>query len=261
MITFSFALLLIIAHIAVPHIKRLDYMDTSILNSIAGGLGLGALLIHLLPDLMAQVAHLSTHSTIPFFHKPQHLFFGLFTTMLISFCLTYGIEKVAHDRKKRGEDPEVLVYALHLIVLCTTLFVMTSTFQALLKTSIFSLALIAILLLSEIIMEDHAFQKHFGEMYDFRGRFLVTLSILAGWACGTYLLDDQITLQMAFTTAFAIGILLLTVVKTEFDLLEQKSHFPTFLWSVFAKLCIVGVLLYLENEHEQHQEQQHHHSL
>lgn len=249
-ITLAFASVLAFTHFIVPHIKRLESVDTSILNSIAGGLGLGAVLIHLLPDLMASVSKLSAQTTIAFFHKPEHLFFGLCTTILISFCLTYALEKIAHDRKKKGQDPEDIIYHLHLLVLCSMLFVMIATFPTLLKVSIFGLALITILLMAEIIMEDHAFQKHFGEIYGFGGRSLVVLSIFGGWAFGYYVVGSQTSLHMAFTTAFAVGVFLLTVVKTEFDLLEEKSHFPTFLLSVFIKVCIVCVLLFLEYQHE-----------
>lgn len=242
--------ILLIVHLVISKIKRLDCIDISMLNSIAGGIGLGTVFAHLLPDIMVDATKFTTGATHHLTGGFKTLLLLLFLAMLCGFCAMYTLEKLAHDQRSKGQSPANYIYYIHLGVMVCLFFSMVSEFPELSMVSSYSLYIMTTVLVTELVMEDHALIKHFGVRYNLLGRGLVVIAILLGWAYGAFS-GPEATITKTFVKAFIIGIILLSVVKTEFDLLEQKSHFPTFLFSISTKVIIVIFLLFLESKYHE----------
>ena len=244
------ALIVLIIHYFVPKVRTFDIIDMSILNSVAGGIGISAILVQRIPALIEGLPNMSQTFEVSIWCNLKRLLSHLCLSLMDGFCLMYTIEKISIDIKKKGENPSKLIYSSHLFILVCLFFALSSALPPLFFVSPYSMLIVLSLIIAEIIMEDHALVKHFGDMYNKTGRLIITASILGGWMFGVIFLGDRTPhISISIMDFFITGVLILAVIKTEFDLLQQKSHYPTFLISIFIQIIMIIAMFYFEMHH------------
>jgi hypothetical protein len=97
------------------------------------------------------------------------------------------------------------------------------------------------------LLDDHAISHHFPARFSNRGRYIVMGGTLLGVIIVTFVMRHNITVASVFCNAFLLGAMILVTNKTEFSLLEGRSHFPTFVSSLFIKAVVVFIMVLLES--------------
>ncbi len=241
------ALLLLVTHWLVPRLRRIDSFNDAVLNSIGGGLALGYVFLHAIPGFIHNLPVLRTQATSYFMQDEKNLLFVIFMFVLAGFCVLYALEKLAHDATKKGQESNMILYLTHIGVMTYLSFSITAVMPAIGHESIYSLLLFTLIMAFHFILEDHALSHHFPTRFNHWGRYTIMLGVLGGWIFGTSINHGSHTFTTVFMNAFLAGALIISTTKTEFSLLEGKSHFPTFLASLIAKTGIVFIMLLLEN--------------
>ncbi len=246
-ITTGCALFLLLIHWAVPRIRKLDLFDAGILNSIAGGLALGYVFLHALPSLILNIAALKEQTHGRFLSDEKNLLFVIFMFALAGFFVLYVLEKIAHDKSKKGEEGGVVIYYSHVGTLTYLSFSVALIIPIMAHESLASLLLFTFIMGFHFILEDHAMSHHFPSRFNHVGRYIIMGGVGLGWLIGTFLLPHHYTLTTTLMNSFLAGVLILSTTKTEFALLEERSHFPTFIASLAVKTAIIFIMLLLEN--------------
>lgn len=209
-------------------------------NSAAGGLGIVSIIVAMIPGIV---------STIPAVLKIDHwthittypqASYTLFLSVLVGFIMMYTLAKLAYQKTAKGEDPSNFLYGVHLLCLCVVLFSAVSALPAIAKSDVVSFYLFTAVLCFEIFLEENGLIRHYKQRFHNGTRALIAGSGILGYVYGTYFIEHMPYLISSSIEGLIIGFLLLAIVKTEFDLLEQRSHFPTFLLSALFK----AILLY-----------------
>jgi hypothetical protein len=225
----------------------MDSVNDAILNSIGSGLALGFVFLHMIPDFINNIPELKQQAYSNFLQEDKNLLFVIFLFVIGGFCLWYWLEKLAHDRTKKGEEAGFFIYSSHIGMMTFTSFSVTCLMYSMGNESLFGLILFTMVMSFHFILEDHSLSHHFPNRFKYTGRYIIMLGVLGGWLFSLYDNQQAQTIVTTFMNAFLAGTLILAMAKTEFSLLEEKSHFPTFLASLITKALIVFIILLLEN--------------
>ncbi len=246
-ITAGCALFLLLIHWAIPKIRKLDSFDDGILNSIAGGLALGYVFLHALPSLILNIGTLKEQIHSRFLSEEKNLLFVIFMFALAGFFVLYVLEKFAHDKSKRGEEGGIFIYYSHIGTLTYLSFSVALIMPIMAHESLASLLLFTFIMSFHFILEDHAVSHHFPSRFNHIGRYIIMGGVGIGWIIGAFLLPHHYTLTTTLMNAFLAGVLILSTTKTEFSILEGRSHFPTFVASLAVKTAVIFIMILLEN--------------
>jgi len=94
------AAILLFIHWGIPRFKKLNIIDNAILNSITGGVALGYILLHLLPDLILSVDDLREETHSNFLGTEKNLTFVIFLFVLLGFLTLYILRKLPTTKQK-----------------------------------------------------------------------------------------------------------------------------------------------------------------
>jgi hypothetical protein len=246
-ITASCALFLLLIHWAIPRIRKSNIFDHSILNSIAGGMALGYVFLQALPSLIFNIGALKEQAYTHFLNNEKNLLFVIFMFILAGFFVFYTLEKIAHDKSKKGEEGGPFIYYSHIGILTYLNFSVALIIPLMINENFFNLLFFTSIVGFQFILEDHAMTLHFPTRFNHIGRYIVMGGVCVGWPIGAFLVPHHTTLTLTLMNAFFAGAIVLSTIKTEFALLEGRSHFPTFIASLSITTAIVFILLLLEN--------------
>ncbi len=238
---------LLFVHWLVPRLRRMNSFNDAILNSIGGGFALGYVFLHAIPGFIGNLPLVKQQATTNFMQDEKNLLFIIFLFVVLGFCVWYALEKLAHDRSKKGEEAGAIVYRSHVCMMMCAGFLTTLIIPVLARESLYGMILFTVIMAFHFVLEDHSLSHHFPKRFKYSGRYMIMLGILGGWLLSFYLNEHVHMLLTTFMGAFLTGGLILATAKTEFSLLEGKSHFPTFIASLTFKSLIVFILLLLEN--------------
>ena len=214
-------------------------------NSIAGGLGIVSIIVAMIPGIVTAIPLILAHDHWTYLSNYPRVAYVLFLAVLLGFFIMYTLAKLAYDKTKKGEDPSNLLYFIHLFCLCIVLFVSVSVLPTLAKASVLSLYLFTSVICFEILLEENGLIQHYKERFHNGIRAIVVGFGVLGYVYGVHLAPHMPHLIYASVEAVIVGVLLLAIVKTEFDLLEQNSHFPTFLLSALFKVILLFLIFFV----------------
>lgn len=234
-------------HWIVPRLRRMNSFNDAILNSIGGGIALGYVFLHAIPGFIGNLSSIKQQMTTNFMQEEKNLLFIVFLCVVAGFCTWYALEKLAHDRSKKGEEAGAIIYRSHVCMMAYASFLTTFIMPVMARESLYGMILFTVVMVFHFILEDYSVSHHFPNRFKYSGRCLIMLGALGGWLLGMSINEHTHTLMTTFMGAFLAGGLILAMAKTEFSLLEGKSHFPTFLASLILKSLIVFIMLLLEN--------------
>lgn len=227
-----FASLVAVAVLAVLHLfasklRFLDETPRSIWLSIAGGVSVAYVFVHLLPELgQAQeaVAEAMEGSLALLEHH-------VYLVALVGLAAFYGLERLATSSRRRqrkvgkGDSTSEGVFWLHI-----SSFAVYNTLIGYLllhreTPGLQSLFLFSLAMALHFLVTDHSLHEHHKGAYLRLGRWVLAGAVLLGWAIG--LATEISEVALAVLIAFLAGGVVLNVLKEELPE-ERDSRFWAF---------------------------------
>ncbi|GMM92763.1 hypothetical protein [Qipengyuania sp. MTN3-11] len=226
-------------HIFVGRLEFLDREPRSRWLSFAGGVAVGYVFLHILPELGSHATTFEQALGLP----PTLSESWVHALALAGLVLFYGIERaLTHSRGRRraeeGRDrPHRGIFRLHIAASALLIFVIAYLLNHREDTTAAGLILFFAAMILHFVTADYGTRHDHPEMYDERGRWVLVAATLVGWAVGTQLVLPQIVVGFLF--AFVGGCIVLVVLKEELPE-ERKSYFLPFLGGavIYSMLAI-----------------------
>ena len=221
-------------HIFVGQLRFLERTPRSRWLSFAGGVAVGYVFLHILPELGA---HAATFEDATGFKA--ELAEGLvYTLSLVGLALFYGLERalsVSRDQRMANEGrdrPERGVFWLHIAASALLMIVIAYLLNHREDASMGGLILYFAAMMLHFVTADFGTRADHPELYDNKGRWVLAAATMFGWVLGLALDLPEMAIGCLF--AFVAGGIVLLVLKEELPE-ERKSFFWPFL---------AGALLY-----------------
>lgn len=217
------ALAMAVAHVAGGDLHAGRRLPRSAWLSLAGGISVAYIFVHLLPELQAgqEVLAEATEGILGFL---EHHVYLLALTGLAAF---YGLERVARSsRRERDEDTAAMdVFALHVGSYAFYNLLIGYLLVSRAEEGATALALYTVAMGLHFVVNDVGLREHFEGPYRRWGRWLLAGTVLAGWALGSLVELSEAVLIVPL--AFLAGGVVLNVLKEELPE-ERESRFWAF---------------------------------
>ena len=237
----AIAVLFALIHVFGVRLKFLQVTPRSIWLSVAGGVSVAYVFVHLLPELAAHqvtlgdaaetpgglVAAIETHS---------------YLIALIGLATFYGLDRMArlwaHERKRGdGEGSPAAVFWIHLGGFALYNFLIGYLLMHREEAGEATLLTYGLAMALHFLVNDQGLREHHGSTYDRLGRWILAPAPLAGWAVGLATSISEVLLAACF--AFLAGGVILNVLKEELPD-DRESRF----WAFAAGAAAYAALLF-----------------
>lgn len=218
-----FAIGFMLIHFFSKSMKFIKDTPRSRFLSIAGGIAVSYVFIHLLPDLNKHQEILSEAVKSGIFKTFEN---HAYIIALLGLTAFYGLERmVKNSKKQQDEETNLGVFWIHI----ASFFLYNALIGYLLireeYKSNWGMFFYFLALAVHFVTNDHSLRKDHKEIYDRYGRWLLTVAILLGWVVGVYTQLEEVSVSLL--TAFLAGGIILNVLKEELPE-ERKSSFISF---------------------------------
>ncbi len=234
LVTLAMALGFCAVHVFVGRLRFLDVEPRSRWLSFAGGVAVGYVFLHIMPELGA-------HGAV--FERATGLEIALaeavvYTLALAGLVLFYGVERAivlsrgAENERDSARRPSSGIFWVHIGASALLISIVGYLLNHREDPTSAGLALFFGALLLHFVTADFASRVHHPELYDRIGRWVLVAATLAGWALGVWVALPPIAVGALF--AFVGGAIMLVSLKEELPE-ERQSNFVPFL---------IGAVLY-----------------
>ena len=237
-ITFFMALAFCAVHLFVGKLSWLDRTPRSRWLSFAGGVAVGYVFLHILPELAAHASTLQRMTGLN-----AELASGLvYTLSLAGLSLFYGLERalaVSRDERvaREGRDrPHHPVFWLHIGASALLVALIAYLLNNREDPSAGGLALYFAAMVLHFVTADFGTRSDHPEIYDARGRWVLATATLGGWVLGLLIELPELAILCLF--AFVGGGIVLLVLKEELPE-DRKSFFFPFLGGALVYAALV----------------------
>ncbi|OCA84448.1 hypothetical protein A8F94_17265 [Bacillus sp. FJAT-27225] len=230
--SFIFAVGLTAVHLGSKYLKFLESMPRSKLLSVAGGISVAYVFLHILPELNVHQQELK-YSGLE--NKMGFLKHHVYLVSMIGLALFYGLERMARLSKKDSKGNK-RIFWIHMgaFTLYNGLIgylLIRGEIKTLSDMFLFFLALAV-----HFISNDQSLRQSHRKTYDLYGRWLLAAAIMGGWVIGYFSSIDKDTVAVFF--ALLAGAIVLNVLKDELPE-ERKSSF----WAFLGGMAVYTALL------------------
>lgn len=212
-------------HIWVGHLHLVSVLPRSVWLSMAGGVAVAYVFLHILPDL---AAHRQSFA--------EGLGVGdrlgetlVFLVALAGLTVFYGLERlvlVARGRVTEGGDIADRIFWTHLGSFAAYNVLIGYLLVERGKAGASALALYAFAIGTHFLTADFGLRNHHDRRYDRLGRWILAAAVLSGWAVAQMV--DLPPLAIGFLFALLAGSAILNVLKEELPE-DRQSRFWAFL--------------------------------
>ncbi|WP_409253020.1 hypothetical protein V1502_03555 [Bacillus sp. SCS-153A] len=232
------AIVLAAVHLMARKMVFLESIPRSKFLSIAGGVSVAYVFIHILPELNEhQESIAESVELIAFLEHHAYLL------AMLGLVIFYGLEKVVQDSKKENEEvvhrPKKSAFWLHI----SSFFIYNGLIGYLLvhreETGLLNLMLYGIAMALHFVVVDFGLREHHKERYDREGRWLLAFAIVIGWAIGFLTEIPEALLALLF--AFLSGSIILNVLKEELPQERQSSFWAFALGGIAYVILLLSV--------------------
>jgi hypothetical protein len=232
---------LAIVHLLAGKMRVLDVTPRSVWLSIAGGVSVAYVFVHLLPDLAQEQQTIREAAGERFNFLEYHVYL----VSLVGLAAFYGLErsaKVSRQRKRgagKEDSTEAGVFWLH--AASFTLYNALIGYLLLHREEpgLGSLIFFALAMGVHFVVNDFGLREDHKGSYDRIGRWILATAIIAGWVVG--LLFEVSEAAIAVLFAFLAGGVIMNVLKEELPQ-ERKSRFWAFAVGAGAYAAILLTL-------------------
>lgn len=231
--SFIFALGFVLIHLFSRKLLFLRSIPRSRFLSVAGGIAVAYVFIHLLPDLNEHQQALESaldSESLSFIESHIYL------VALAGLTVFYGLErmvKISKDTNGAASEAKTGggVFWIHI----GSFFFYNALIGYLLVTNEFSsvegMFFYFLALAVHFITNDFSLRESHEETYDRYGRWLLSGSILVGWLIGSFMEVSKFVISLL--VAFLAGGIILNILKEELPE-ERQSSFPAFLIGIIG---------------------------
>jgi hypothetical protein len=215
------ALLFAAVHVLGDRLHGFGESGRNAWHSAAGGISVAYVFVHLLPDLARHQQELAEQVDGALAALERHVY----VVALLGLAIFYGIDAMLRRSAQRCADHPPGVFWTHL-----TAFALYNVLVGYLLAQregegLGELLLFTLALGVHFLVNDQALRAHHGRLYHRRGRWLLGIAPLAGWALGAATEIGTVWLSALF--ALLAGSIVLNVLKEELPG-ERESRFWAF---------------------------------
>ncbi|HEV7291326.1 MAG TPA: hypothetical protein VGN79_03315 [Devosia sp.] len=211
---------------------RLTFLEStprSVWLSVAGGVSVAYVFVHLLPELAEHQEGFreAAGSGGALRQLESHIYLIALTGLAVFYGLDRLMKSSAlqEERAGRSKRPRAGAFWLHLGSFAVYNLLIGYLLLHRDESDLRGLALYAFAMALHFIVNDHALREHHGETYDHKGRWLLAATPLLGWFFGVFVTFDELAIGALF--AFLAGGVVLNVLKEELPE-ERESRFWAF---------------------------------
>ena len=228
------ALLLALVHLYASKLKFLDTIPRSRWLSIASGVSVAYVFVHLLPDLSEQQ---ETFAELGVFSWLEH---HVYLMALLGLVIFYGLERVVTQSQAEGDGKTAAgIYWLHI----ASFAVYNALIGYLLfhreESGLMSLLIYTIAMGLHFVVNDYGLNQDHQSLYRRSGRWILAAAIIVGSAIGSAGEISEAAISLLFS--FLAGSVILNVLKEELPE-ERQSRFGAFLTGAFAYTILLLLL-------------------
>ncbi len=239
-VTLLMALAFSMVHLFVGRLRFLDVTPRSRWLSFAGGVAVGYVFLHVMPELAAHATTFERATGLDAAAAEG----AVYVLALLGLALFYGVERaIVSSRGGRQEDetPDRAIFWLHIGASALLVAIIAYLLNNREDVGWVGLALFFGAMILHFVTADFGTRSTHPEIYDTRGRWLLVAATMLGWAAG--LLVDLPELAIGGLFAFVGGGIILLVLKEELPE-ERRSHFlPFALGAALYTLLVIGEVL------------------
>ncbi len=219
----------ITVHLIAGKLRFLEGIPRSRWLSMAGGVSVAYVFIHIFPDL--QEAQNRMEGSWNFLPLVEH---HVYLVALLGLAIFYGLERMVKSSQQHGESPapgedqgttSKGIFWLHIL----SFGVYNALIGYLLvhreEQDVRGLLFFFVALAFHFLINDYGLRQDHKETYERLGRWILSAAILIGWVAGLATQVNQATTDVLF--AFLAGGIILNVLKEELPE-ERQSRFSAF---------------------------------
>lgn len=239
-VAFLAVVVLVLVHLYSGKLRFLEGTPRSIWLSIAGGVSVAYVFVHLLPELAEGQETVAEAAGEGFAFLEQQIYL----VALLGLVVFYGLDRLATSSRKRqreagGEDSTpVAVFWLHISSFAVYNALVGYLLIHRLATGLQPLVLFAIAMALHFVVNDYGLREDQKGLYHRIGRWVIATAVMLGWAIG--LATEIPEAAVAVLTAFLAGGVILNVLKEE---LPEERH--SRLWAFAVGATFYAALLLL----------------
>lgn len=237
--SFLFVVGFVIIHLTSKQMKFLKVQPRSKFLSVAGGISVAYVFMHLLPELEEyQKGFEETFQGLEFLES------HIYIIALLGLVIFYGLEQLAKNSKRQGEKAGTYKASFNVFWLHIGSFALYNAIIGYLLLrgeyqSELGMLLYFIAMGIHFVTNDKSLRATHKEDYDRYGRWILTVSITIGWMIAVY--TEVNILILSVLSAFLAGGVILNVMKEELPE-ERESSFPAFFSGILGYTILLLLL-------------------
>lgn len=241
LLALAVAVLLALAHLFAGKLRFLDGAPRSIWLSIAGGVSVAYVFVHLLPELSQGQETIAEAMGEALAFVENHVYL----VSLFGLAVFYGLEHTAalsrKSRKGVGEEDTTSPGVFWLNMASFSLYNVLIGYLLLhrIERGPEDLILFATAMLLHFIVNDYGLREHHKRDYRRLGRWILASAVLLGWTIG--LAVEVPEAAIAVVIAFLAGGIVLNVLKEELPA-ERESRYWAFALGATAYAALLVAL-------------------
>jgi len=223
--SFVAAFALATVHVFAGRLRRLDRLPRSRWLSMAGGVSVAYVFVHLLPELAHGQAVMEGSDIWVLSYLEHHVYL----LALLGLASFYGLERLIKEHRRRlpeHAESHAGVFWLHIGAFAVYNGLIGYLLIQGENSSLTTLVLYCVAMGLHFLVNDFALQHDHKGLFRRRGRWFLAAMPLAGWTLG--LATEISELAVSALTAFVGGSIILNVLKEELPE-ERDSRFSAFL--------------------------------
>lgn len=226
----------VMVHLFAGRLRFLNEIPRSRWLSMAGGISVAYVFLHIFPELAAAQKTIAEGETL--FAWVEH---HAYMVAMLGLMIFYGLERVVkHSQQHQGKDPGhgdaetttgMKVFWLHMISFATYNALIGYLLVHREEQDRHDLLFFAIAMALHFLVNDFSLRQDHKDTYRRVGRWLLSVAVVVGWAIGLATMIHEAAVAMLF--AFLAGGVVLNVLKEELPE-ERKSRFMPFAFGVIV---------------------------
>jgi len=235
-----FAIGLALVHIFAGKLRFLSNVPRSRWLSIAGGVSVAYVFVHILPDLSEHQESIERAGGLGIAYLEHHVYL----VALLGLTVFYGLERVAESSRQRSrkegkvDATSAEVFWLHIASFAVYNALIGYLLLHRAEPGLWNLFFFCFALGLHFVVNDYGLREHHKGAYHQIGRWILAAAVMAGWVIGLGTEIPEAAIAVLF--AFLAGGVVLNVLKEELPE-ERESRFWAFATGagVYAAILIL----------------------